>query len=55
MHNPTGGDVLPNFAVAIRTDGEGTPGEDIEIFVKDMQEAMPSARSVGPLGISRPV
>ena len=41
MHNPTGGDVLPNFAVAIQDwDGEGTPGEDIiEIFVKDMQEA----------------
>ncbi len=48
VHNPTGSNVMPNFAVAIKDwDGQGLPSEEIfEVFVKDMTAAKKN-REVG--------
>jgi putative spermidine/putrescine transport system permease protein len=48
VHNPTGSNVMPNFAVAIKNwDGQGLPSEEIfEVFVKDMALARKN-REVG--------
>ncbi len=48
VHNPTGSNVMPNFAVQIENwDGQGLPSDDIiETFVKDMAAARKN-REVG--------